>query len=184
MQMPVITALDLVLIEKLKHLGALIALIDGRVVQKAVDGLSFRRLERRLQPQRLAREHLARVRSRSVLLVKPPARTADGVVAVGKSVVIENVEGHNIMLGKEFFHLRSRPPPVVVVALQKELFPRQRVDELKIGQRLLKRHPPRDVPRDDDDVVIVELREIFPNALDIVRPLRAEHVHGLVRAER
>lgn len=39
MQMPVIAALDLVFVEKLEHLGTLVALIDGRIVQKAVDGL-------------------------------------------------------------------------------------------------------------------------------------------------
>lgn len=66
-----------------------------------------------------------------------------------------------------------------MVALQKELFPRQRVDELKIGQRLLKRHSPRDVPRQHDDIVITEVRKIFADALNIVCPLEPNTSMGL-----
>ena len=116
-QMPVIAALDLVFVEKLEHLGTLVALIDGRIVQKAVDGLPLRRLERRFKPQRLAREHLARVRARGILFIKPAARAADGVVAVEKGVVVEDIERCDVVLGEELLHLRRRAPPVVVVAL-------------------------------------------------------------------
>ena len=61
-----------------------------------------RRLERSLQPQRLARKHLARVRAGGVLLIKPAARAADGVVAVEKGVVVEDFTGEPVDDAKIF----------------------------------------------------------------------------------
>lgn len=57
------------------------------------------------------------MRARGILFIKPAARAADGVVAVEKGVVVEDIERCDVVLGKKLFHLRRRAPPVVVVAL-------------------------------------------------------------------
>ena len=54
-------------------------------------GRSPAALNEGLQPQRLARKHLARVRAGGVLLIKPAARAAEGIVPVEETVVEQNV---------------------------------------------------------------------------------------------
>ena len=90
-QMSVIAALGAVAVDELEQLRTPVALVERRIVQEAEDGPLPRRLERGLQPQRLARKHLARVRAGGVLLIKPAARAAEGIVPVEEAVVEQNV---------------------------------------------------------------------------------------------
>ena len=76
-----------------------------------------------------------------------------------------------------------RAPPEVVVALEQDLFPGQRLDKLKVRQRLLHRHAPREIAAEHADIVVMQRREAEPDLFHIVFPRPAKHVHGLVSTQ-
>ena len=183
-QMSVIAALGAVAVDEFEQLRTPVALVERRIVQEAEDGPLPRRLERGLQPQCLARKHLARVRAGGVLLIKPAARAAEGIVPVEEAVVEQNVNAFDAVRLEKFLHFRGGAPPVVMVSLQNDLAPGQRVDELKVRQRLLERNAPREVARKHRHVVRRQVRKGLTQALNVVRPLIAENIHRLAPAER
>ena len=183
-QMPVIALLHLVFAQQTQNLRAVVPLIERRIVQEAQNLPVPRLPERRLEPPDLAQEHLFVVSAVVIQLIKPAARAAEGIVAVGQAVVVQNLHRVQPVRVEKSLHLRHRRPPVVVVALEQDFFAGDAVDKAEILQRFLKAHPPREVAAQDGHVVLVQVGKALLQPLDIVLPRLAEHVHGLVRRER
>lgn len=118
-----------------------------------------RRFERRLEPADLAQHDLPVVRLAPGLLIKPAARAADGIIAVEIAVIIEDIHGVHIVRRKKAVSLFRGAPPEVVVALEQDLFPRQRLDKLKVRQRLLHGHAPGKIAAEHADIVVMQGRK-------------------------
>ena len=71
-KMTVAALLHRVFFQHGQNLGALVALIEGRIVQKAEDGPPFRRSQRRLQAPHLPVEHLGVVGLLLLLQIQTP----------------------------------------------------------------------------------------------------------------
>ena len=97
---------------------------------------------------------------------------------------MEYFHGIQPVFGKEPLHFRGGVPPVVVVALQKNLLPRQGVDELEIQQGFLQTHTPAEVAAQHRHIVVTERGKALPDTVHIVVPVVAENIHGLVRVQR
>ena len=91
-----------------------------------------RRLETGLQPSKLSPENFLVVRALLLLLVKPPARAAQGRVPVIIAVVVQDEHIVPAVRRAELIELCRRGPPVVVVSLEDDLPARNFVDEGKI----------------------------------------------------
>ena len=171
-------------IEQVQNLRALIAEILRRVVQKDELRPVPRRLERCLEPADLAQHDLPVVRLAFGLLIKPTARTADGIIAVEVAVIIENVHGVHVVRRKKAVGLFGSAPPEVVIALEQNLFPGQSLDELKVRQRLLHGHAPGKITAEHADIVVVQGRKTKFDFFYIIFPRSAKYVHGLICAQR
>lgn len=89
----------------------------------------------------------------------------------------------HIMCLEKIVDFFRRAPPEVVVALEQDLFPGQRLDKLKVRQRLLHRHAPRKIAAEHADILVMQCREAETDLLHIVFPRPAKHVHGLVSTQ-
>src|SRR5699024_349987 len=120
----------------------------------------------------------------ALLLIEPPARAAEGCVPVEDAVVVQYLDAVYAVLIKELIGLGRRAPPVVVVALDDDLAPRQPGDEEEVLPRRLHRHAPGEVAAEDGDVLCAQVGEAFFQFFHIALPPPAENVHRLVPAER
>ncbi len=80
--------------------------------------------------------HLRSMIFRSCWSRSPPQRTSPGaadggVIAVEPAVIVQDLNGGHAPLGKSGFGSGGGAPPVVVVALEDDLLPREPVDEQK-----------------------------------------------------
>ena len=167
-----------------QQLRALVALVQGRVVEEAELLPVPCRLQGRFQPAGLAGQHLFVVCAGIVQLVEPAPRAAEGQVTVKQAVVMEYLQRGQAVLVEEPLHLGGRLPPVVVIALEENLFAGKPVDELKVRQGLLEAHAPAQVAAEDGDVILRQRRKAAAELFHVVLPFVAEDVHGLIGAER
>ena len=93
-----------------------------------------RRLQGCFQPSGLPRQHLAVVRPLVVQLIEPAPCAAQRRSVVKQAVVVEYFNGIQPVVREKALHFRRGVPPVIVVALQDDLAPRQGVDEPKIKE--------------------------------------------------
>ena len=142
-----------------------------------------RRLQGALQPPDLPQQHLFVVGPLVVQLVKPPTGAAQGQLSVELTVVVENFHGGQLMLPEEPLHLGGGVPPVVVVALEQILLPRQGVDEPEVLQRFLQTHAPGQVAAQHGDVLRPQSGEGLLQPEYIVLPAVSEDLHGFVGIE-
>ena len=116
--------------------------------------------------------------TKSVLRSIPQSRAADGDVLPVEGVVLDEVERRRQYLSD----FAQRAPPVVVIALQEHFCSGQLVDPLEIGHSILELQGPRDVARDEHEIIgMNERAPIGGDVLGMACPCRTEVVHVLVR---
>ena len=179
MEMAVAAKLHLVGFQHGQDLRALVALIQGWIVEEAEDGLLPRRLQRSLQPQQLPVQHLGIV-GLLLLLQKPAPCAADGVTAVEKAVVVQQFQGGEAIGLTKGAELGGGGPPVIVVALDEIFFAGKLLQKPEILHGFLKTHSPGGVSHQHQHILRRQLAQGRPDPLCIVLPRGAEHLHGLV----
>ena len=90
----------------------------------------------------------------------------------------------HIVRRKKAVSLFRGAPPEVVVALEQDLFPRQRLDKLKVRQRLLHGHAPGKIAAEHADIVVMQGRKAKFDFFYIIFPRPAKYVHGFICAQR
>jgi len=115
-----------------------------------------------------------------VQLIEPAPGTAQSRVPVEPAVVVEDLHGGQAVFGEKALHFGGGVPPIVVVALEQVLLPRQGVDEPEILQRFHQAHAPGQVAAQHGDVILRQHGESLPDAGHIVLPTVPEDLHGLV----
>ena len=118
-----------------------------------------------------------------VLLEEPSPGPAQGIVPIQGAVVVEKVQGGKALLREEVLHFGHRGPPVVVVPLHQILFAGELVQEAKVRLRLVQVDAPGGVPCQDQHITGGQLAQGFPDAVCVVLPRGAEHLHRLVRCQ-
>ena len=97
-----------------------------------------------LEPLRLSRADLCIIGTCGFgLHIHPAARAADAVFTVCDAVVMQELQGIQPVFRKERLHLFHCAPPVIVIALEDDLFfAGKRIQPLEIRKRLLHIHSP------------------------------------------
>ena len=118
MQVAVIAARHAVCSEQLQNLRTGVPAVARRIVQEAVFFRVSRQLQRAFEPPKLPPENFLVVAALLLRVVEPPARAAQGDIAVEEAGVVQNVEVCKPMLRAEAVKGPQRRPPVVMVALE------------------------------------------------------------------
>ena len=124
---------NLVLLQKIKYLPALIISIFGRVMQENVLFSVAGGFKRGLKPAYFTKHYFFVVRGTAVNFIKPSAGTAYGyILAYREKVVVKNIDRIKTVFFKELIRLGRGRPPVVMVSLEYDLMARELVDKIKI----------------------------------------------------
>ncbi|SCI77020.1 Uncharacterised protein [uncultured Blautia sp.] len=118
-----------------------------------------------------------------VLLKEPSPGPAQGVVSIQGAVVMEKVQGGKALLREEVLHFGHRGPPVVVVPLHQILFAGELVQKAEVRLRLIQVDAPGGVPRQDQHIAGGQPAQSIADALHVILPGGAEHLHRLVRCQ-
>ena len=185
MQVAVIAARHAVCSEQLQNLRAGVPAVARRIVQEAVFFRVPRQLQRAFEPPKLPPENFLVVAALLLRVVEPPARAAQGDIAVEEAGIIQDVKVCKPVLRAEAVKGPQRRPPVVMVALEDDLAAGDGVHKGKILRRVVKAHRPAEIAEQDGRVLRANDLQIFPQLFHIPCPAAPEHVHRLVcRAER
>ena len=137
--------------------------------------------ERCFQPPDLAPEDFGVMLRAGLFVFKPAARAAQRQIFPFRRVIMQQRDGVQTVLRKKSVHFCRGRPPVVVIALNHQLFAGQTVEKLKIRQRLGKTHCPAEIAADDAGVVLMQQIKAAADLIHIADPASAEGFHGLVR---
>ena len=154
---------------------------ERRIVCHADERRGFRKPPRRgkgkLQPLKLAGKDALVLAAGVLAWKKPPAGAREQHAVQLHAVVLYRVHA----LRQKRAEPADAAPPVVVVALEKDLAAGQLRDLADVGQRALKLHRPTQIAGQQHHVLGRDpLQPIFPYARKMARPMRAKYVHGLI----
>ena len=99
------------------------------------------------------------------------------------AVVVEKVKGGEALFPEKGAHFGHRGPPVIVVALHQQLLAGELLQKAEVRLRLRKVDAPGGVPRQHQGILHRQGGEALPNAVHVILPRGAEHLHGFVSGQ-